>query len=486
MRNHEGPNLTNEGEQLSLPDEIGVSEKKLRNSRHAQTGSRTESEAGRCEEIHLNFTVQTQEESFAEAKSDQLMERVLARENLIQAYRQVKRNGGAPGIDRMTVEQLGPYLKIHLLKLKEALLLGNYEPNKIRSVEIAKPDGGIRQLGIPTVVDRFIQQAVLQVLTKIFDPTFSESSFGFRPKRSAHDALKQAQNYVKEGRLIVVDMDLEKFFDQVNHDLLMSKVARRVKDKRLLKLIRKYLQAGVLKGGEASIRSIGTPQGGPLSPLLANILLDDLDKELERRGHRFCRYADDCNIYVTTKIAGERVLKSITNFIEKKLKLKVNQEKSAVAFIEERKFLGYRLLRGGKLGIAPKSIKRFKEQVKLITKRSRGISLESVIKAYNLKAQGWIAYFKLAGMRKTAEGLDEWVRHKLRCYRIKQRKRTYSIVKHLMELGVPENIAWYAKKNHGWWKLSNIPPVKWALSKEWFEKQGLISIEKRWLKLKVC
>jgi RNA-directed DNA polymerase len=481
--NHEGPNLTNEGEQLSLSDEIGESEKKLRSSRLAQTGSRTESETGRDEEIHLNYTACTQEESFVETKTDQLMEKIVERNNLLQAYGQVKRNGGAPGIDGMTVEKLGQYLRSHWPRLKEELCDGRCEPENIRAVEIPKPDGGMRQLGIPTVVDRFIQQAVLQIMTPIFDKTFSESSFGFRPKRSAHDALKQAQAYVKEKRLIVVDMDLEKFFDEVNHDLLMSRIARKVKDKRLLKLIRKFLQAGIMKDGKIANRVKGTPQGGPLSPLLANILLDDLDKELEKRGHRFCRYADDCNIYVRTIKSGERVLKSITHFIEKKLKLRVNQEKSAVAFIEKRKFLGYRLLRGGKLGIAPKSVKRFKESVTEITNRSRGKSLEVVMDAYNLRAQGWITYFKMAGMRNISIGLDEWVRRKLRCYRIKQRKRTYSIVKYLMELGVPEEIAWYAKKQHGWWKLSNIAPVKWALSNHWFEEQGLISLEKRWLQL---
>jgi RNA-directed DNA polymerase len=279
----------------------------------------------------------------ARALADDLMRQVVSDDNVIRAFRKVKANGGAPGIDGMTVKELGPWLKAHWRDLRTALLEGSYRPQPVRAVEIPKPTGGIRQLGIPTVVDRFVQQAMLQVLSPVLDPTFSASSYGFRPGRSAHQALLQAKDYVLEGRPYVVDIDLAQFFDRVNHDILMARLARHVDDKRLLRLVRRFLQAGLMRGGVCVAREEGTPQGGPLSPLLANLLLDDLDKELERRGHGFCRYADDCNIYVQSQAAGERVMASITQFLTQKLKLQVNQEKSAVALVDERKFLGYRL-----------------------------------------------------------------------------------------------------------------------------------------------
>ena len=319
----------------------------------------------------------------ARALTQHLMEEVVNRENLNRAYRRVKANKGAPGVDGMTLRELGDWIKQHKQELTAALLDGSYQPQAVRGVEIPKPGGGVRQLGIPTVVDRLVQQAILQVLEPILDPTFSESSFGFRPGRGAHDALAQASRYVAEGRTIVVDMDLEKFFDRVNHDILMARLARRVVDKRLLRIIRRFLRAGLLQQGVCVERHEGTPQGGPLSPLLANLLLDDLDKELEARGHYFCRYADDCNIYVRSRIAGQRVLASLTEFLEGKLRLRVNHAKSAVAHVEQRKFLGHRLLAGGMLTIAPASLDRAKDRIRQITRRNRGVSFEQVIGELN-------------------------------------------------------------------------------------------------------
>jgi RNA-directed DNA polymerase len=295
------------------------------------------------------------------------MERVCERENLNRAYKRVKGNKGAPGIDGMTVGELAGWIKEHKEGLVSSLLDGSYRPQAVKGVEIPKPSGGKRQLGIPTVVDRLVQQAIQQELDPILDPTFSESSYGFRRGRNAHQALKRAAEYVAEGRRIVVDFDISKFFDRVNHDMLMARLARHVRDKRLLRIVRRFLEAGMMRDGVCIRRHEGTPQGGPLSPLLANLLLDDLDKELESRGHRFCRYADDCNIYVRTERAGERVMRSVERFLEKRLRLKVNTKKSAVAYVEERQFLGYRLLRGGRLGIAPRSVERAKQRIRAAT-----------------------------------------------------------------------------------------------------------------------
>lgn len=322
----------------------------------------------------------------------------------------------------------------------------------------------MRQLGIPTVVDRLVQQAILQVLEPLLDPTFSESSYGFRPGRNAHQALQKGAEYVKAGRGIVVDIDLEKFFDRVNHDILMARLARRVADKRLLRLIRRFLEAGMMQNGVCIRRYEGTPQGGPLSPLLANLLLDDLDRELERRGHRFCRYADDCNIYVGSQAAGERVMSSITTFLEKRLRLRVNRKKSAVAPVMERKFLGYRLLPDGRLGIAPSSLKRAKDRVRGITRRNRGISLDRMINELNSFLTGWVTYFRYAACKKHLQRLDEWIRRKLRCVRLKQRKRAKPIADFLQSLGVPEWRAWrlaclcpsfgYLAKAGGAWQVA--------------------------------
>lgn len=348
---------------------------------------------------------------------EDLMECLCSRSNLIQAFKRVKRNKGSAGVDRKTIAET----EAHLLtpgvmeKLITQLLSGKYHPMPIRGVQIPKPDGGIRQLGIPTVIDRMIQQALLQVLTPIYDPHFSESSFGFRPRRNAQQALQKATEHVANGKTWVVDLDLERFFDQVNHDRLMYKMSITIKDKRILKLIRRYLQAGLLQDGLITERQSGTPQGGPLSPLLSNIVLDELDKELEKRGHCFCRYADDCNIYVNSQKAADRVKASITAFIEGKMKLNVNSDKSASARVSRRQFLGYRIYTDASLGLSPKTMRRFRNKVIKMTKRNRGCSLQRVINDLNRVLRGWMAYFKLINSQKPLKQLDGWIRRRLRC-----------------------------------------------------------------------
>lgn len=409
------------------------------------------------------------------------MERICEPSNLNRAFRQVKRNKGAAGVDGQTIAATLAYLQAghNAQALRETLLRGDYRPQAVRGVKIPKPDGGERQLGIPTVLDRGIQQAIAQVLTAIYEPQFSASSFGFRPNRSAHDALKQAHQYVESGKTWVVDIDLEKYFDTVNHDRLMARLARDIQDKRVLRLIRRYLQAGLLQNGVIIERQQGTPQGGPLSPLLANIVLDELDKELERRGHRFCRYADDCNIYMGSQKAGERVLASVTDFLEGKLKLKVNRKKSACAPVNERQFLGYRLNPQGYLTIAPKSLVRMRRRVREITYRNRGRSLEAVIEEVTVYLRGWLHYFRLARARSLLRDLDSWIRRRLRCYRLKQRKRRWPIAKWLQQLGVKEHLAWQlAMSSKGWWRLSRNPVINQALPTAWFEEQGLFSLLK--------
>ena len=413
-----------------------------------------------------------------------IMERVCQRENLNRAFKRVRANKGAPGVDGMTVGALREWLGNHKEALTESLLNGTFQPQAVKGVQIPKPGGGMRQLGIPTVVDRLVQQAILQVLEPMLDPGFSRSSFGFRLGRSAHQALRQGAQYVAEGRLIVVDMDLEKFFDRVNHDVLMARLARHVGDKRLLRIIRRFLQAGMMQSGVCVERHEGTPQGGPLSPLLANLLLDDLDKELEKRGHCFCRYADDCNIYVRTKAAGQRVMDSVTTFLEQRLRLRVNRQKSAVAFVEDRKFLGHRLLRGGTLGIAPKSLERMKERVREITRRNRGVSFGQVIAELNSFTTGWVTYFRHARAKTHLQRLDEWLRQKLRCYRLKQGKRAFGIARFLRQEGVEEWQAWIlALSGKGWWRKAHSPQSTQAMDKVWLAEQGLISMEKRYLAL---
>ncbi len=389
------------------------------------------------------------------ALTENLMEKVCDRTNLNRAYKRVKARKGSPGVDGMNVYDMGDWIKTHKDELISSLLDGTYQPKPVKQVNIAKPGGGVRQLGIPTVIDRLVQQAILQVLTPIFDPTFSESSYGFRPGKSAHNAIRQASQYVSEGRNIVVDFDLEKFFDRVNHDILMSRLARRIDDKRVLKIVRRMLEAGIMANGIYSERYEGTPQGGPLSPLLANILLDDLDKELESRAHQFCRYADDCNIYVRTQRAGERVMNSITRFLTTRLQLRVNEGKSAVAHVATRKFLGYRIHNGGRLAIAPQSLKRAKEKIRAITRRNRSISFEERIRELNSFIRGWLEYFRLAQCRSHLKALDRWIRRKLRCVRLKQCKRPRAVARFLASCGVP--LDWsicLAITGKGWWRMS--------------------------------
>ena len=413
-----------------------------------------------------------------------LMEEVCEGANLNRAYRRVKTNRGAPGIDGMTVEELGLWLKGRRQELIDSLLGGSYQPQAVRRVDIPKPGGGVRQLGIPTVVDRLVQQAILQVLEPLLDPTFSDSSYGFRPRRSAHQALRRAQEYVADGRDIVVDIDLEKFFDRVNHDILMSRLARRVADKRLLRIVRRFLTAGVMVNGVCLERYEGTPQGGPLSPLLSNLLLDDLDKELERRGHKFCRYADDCNIYVRSQAAGERVMASVTRFLEKKLRLRVNRKKSKVAPVGKVKFLSHCLLPGGRLVIAPQSLERAKDRIRRITRRNRGVSLSRMIHELNKFLTGWVAYFRYAECYKHLRRLDQWIRRRLRCFRLKQRKRAKPIFDFLRRQGVPEWNAWrLALSGKGWWRLSGSPQASHAMPIKWFDDIGLVSLHKRYISL---
>src|ERR1700736_2962244 len=352
------------------------------------------------------------------------MEAVVERENLKSALAQVKRNKGAPGIEGMTVEALGPYLKEHWLAIRAQLLEGTYKPQPVRRVEIPKASGGLRPLGIPTVLDRFIQQAVMQVLQADWDGTFSETSFGFRPGRSAHQAVERAQAYIASGHAVVVDIDLEKFFDRVNHDILMGLIAKRVADKRILKLIRGFLTAGAMEGGLVSPTEEGTPQGGPLSPLLSNLMLDVLDKELEKRGHRFVRYADDCNIYVRSQKAGERVMAGIERFLAKRLRLKVNKAKSAVAKPSVRKFLGFSFTSGSepRRRIAPQAIARFKARVRELTRRTCGCSLAQIIKELSVYLTGWRGYFGFCQTPSVLRALDEWLRRRLRAIAWKQWK----------------------------------------------------------------
>ena len=458
--------------QLSLFEQVG-SVIRLVDFGEAGSGSETNEE-------QQAFTAMDQQR----ALTQNLMERVVLPSNLNAAYKRVKANKGSAGIDGMTVDQLSPWLAKHKGQLIEQLVTGSYTPWPIRGVQIGKPTGGVRQLGIPTVIDRFVEQAILQVLEPLLDSTFSASSHGFRPLRSAHTALRQAQGHVAAGYEVVVDIDLEKFFDRVNHDVLMSRLFRWIGDKRLLRIIRRFLEAGLLQQGVKIRRVEGTPQGGPLSPLLANLLLDDLDKELERRGHRFCRYADDCNIYVRSKRAGERVMHSITGFLENELRLRVNQEKSAVAHVQERKFLGYQLLSEGRLGIAPASLERVKARIRQITRRNRGVSIAKVIGELNEYLTGWVTYFRHAQCRKRLRQLDQWLRRKLRCYRLKQRKRTKSIADFLMEQGVPEWRAWLlALSGKGWWRMSSTPQAHEAMPIQWFQQMGLINLTNRYLLL---
>lgn len=408
-----------------------------------------------------------------------LMEAAVERSNMLCAYEREVKNEGAPGVDGLTVAELKPWLKAHWTKVRQALLAGEYMPSAVRRVDIPKPQGGVRTLGIPTVLDRLIQQALHQVLQPLFDPEFSESSYGFRAGRNAHQAVKAARSHVAEGKRWVVDIDVEKFFDRVNHDVLMGRVARRVKDERVLKLIRRYLEAGLMEGGVASARTEGTPQGGPLSPLLSNILLTDLDRALERRGHRFCRYADDCNVYVGSQQAGQRVMAAITVFLEQRLKLKVNVDKSAVARPWQRKFLGYSMTwhRKPKLKIAQLSRKRFAGKVRQTLRRARGRSLKQIIEQLNPGLRGWMAYFQFTEVKGVLEEFDGWIRHKLRALLWRQWKRPYTRAKHLLRAGLSHARAWQSATNgHGPWWNGGASHMNEAYPKSWFDHMGLVSL----------
>jgi group II intron reverse transcriptase/maturase len=407
-----------------------------------------------------------------------LMEKIISRGNMMAAYSRVVSNKGAPGVDEMPVTALKGYLQEEWPRIKEELLAGTYHPQPVRKVEIPKPGGGTRMLGIPTVLDRLIQQAVQQVLNPLFDPGFSTSSYGFRPGRSAHQAVKAAQKYVESGLRWVVDIDLEKFFDRVHHDTLMSLVKRKVGDRLVLVLIDSYLKAGILEGGVTSPRVEGTPQGGPLSPLLSNILLDELDKELEGRGHKFCRYADDANIYVATRISGERVMASITGYLSERLKLTVNQAKSAVDRPWKRAFLSYSMTwhRKPRLTVATKAVTRLKANLKMLFRRGRGQNIRTTVEEMTPKLRGWINYFRYAEVKGIFEELDGWLRRKLRRILWKQWKRSYTRAKNLMRRGLSEATAWRSATNgHGPWWNAGAAHMNKAVPKSYFVKLGLVS-----------
>lgn len=422
-------------------------------------------------------------ESFAARKDpenpaafEKLMEEICERRNLEEALRRVRANKGAPGVDGMTVDDLVDYLKQHWPAIREQLLLGTYRPQPVKRVEIPKPDGGVRKLGIPTALDRFIQQAVLQVLQQRWDPTFSPHSYGFRPQRSAHQAVAAAQGYIAEGHRWVVDLDLEKFFDRVNHDLLMGRIAKRINDPRLMRLLRAILNAGVLEDGLVSPTDEGTPQGGPLSPLLSNIVLDDLDQELTRRGLRFARYADDCNIYVSSRRAGERVMASVTRYLSTRLKLKVNASKSAVARPWERKFLGFSFTNGKvpKRRIAGKALDRFKAKVRDLTRRTRGISLEQMVTNLSRYLQGWRGYFAYCETPSVLRDLNSWVHRRLRAFVWKQWRRGKTKFAELRKRNVSRDLAAQtAGSSHGPWRLSKSPALHFAFPTAFFTSLGV-------------
>ena len=408
-----------------------------------------------------------------------LMEKIVSRGNMMAAYSRVVSNKGAPGIDEMPVTALKGHLQEEWARIKEELLTGRYHPQPVRKVEIPKPGGGTRMLGIPTVLDRLIQQAVQQVLNPLFDPGFSESSYGFRPGRSAHQAVKAAQKHVANGLRWVVDIDLEKFFDRVHHDTLMSLVKRKVGDKQVLFLIDSYLKAGILEGGLTTARLEGTPQGGPLSPLLSNILLDELDKELEGRGHSFCRYADDCNIYIATRISGERVMASITGYLSERLKLTVNQAKSAVDRPWKRSFLSYSMTWHHKprLTVAKKAVARLKANLKKIFRQGRGKNIQTTVKEMTPKLRGWVTYFRHSEVKGIFDELDGWLRRKLRRILWKQWKRPYTRAKNLMRRGLSEATAWRSATNgRGPWWNAGASHMNKAVPKSYFDKLGLVSL----------
>lgn len=415
----------------------------------------------------------------AEVATEALMEQVVERGNMWAAYERVLRNKGAPGADGMRVDDLKAWLQANWLSVRKALLAGSYLPREVRAVDIPKPQGGVRTLGVPTVVDRLVQQALLQVLQPVFEPGFSDSSYGFRPGRSAGQAVRAAREHVRSGRPWVVDMDLAKFFDRVNHDLLMARVARRVLDPRVLRLIRRFLEAGLMRGGAVQPRTQGTPQGGPLSPLLSNILLTDFDRELERRGHAFVRYADDCNVYLASQKAAEHAFEAIKHYLENELKLQINPQKSAVARASERDFLGYGLIgrQRARLKVAAASVQRLRERVKDVLRQMRGVSVAAVIEALNPLLRGWTNYFRWAEVKTVWQELDGWLRRKLRGRLWRQCKRPLARARLLMKRGLPEERAWRSATNgRGAWWNAGASHLNHAFPKSYFDHMGLVSL----------
>ena len=432
--------------------------------------------------VQSNFMVLPNRESVNDETFDtsMLLEEVLERNNMLLALKRVISNKGSHGVDGMKIDELREHIKKHWDTIKAKILESRYNPSPVRRVEIPKVDGGVRLLGIPTVQDRLIQQAIAQVLSRIYEPLFSNNSFGFRPRRGAKDAVTKSKQYINEGNRWVIDMDLEKFFDKVNHDILMGKLEKKIKDKRLLSLIRKYLKSGILINGVSVTSAEGTPQGGPLSPLLANIMLDELDKELEKRGHKFCRYADDNNVYVKSKRAGIRVMESMIKLIENKLKLKVNKDKSAVDFVSKRKFLGFSFYfakGGAEIRIHEKSIKRFKDKIKFYTNRNIGISMESRLKKLNQIMRGWINYYGIANAVAKLKELDKWIRRRLRACIWKQWKKISTRHRNLVKLGINKYKAWeYANTRKGYWRISKSPILSKSLNNKYLESLGFVSL----------
>lgn len=406
-----------------------------------------------------------------------IMDKISDYGSLGRSFQEVRRNQGAGGVDGVTLTAYEQDLTAHLNSLHDQLRGGTYRPDAVRLVEIPKPSGGTRRLGIPTIADRVVQQSLLNALQPIYDPYFSEYSYGFRPGRSVHQAIDRAAGYVLEGKTWVVDIDLKSFFDEINHDRLMSRLNKAISDNSVLKLIRSYLRAGLMQDGLVSQRLSGTPQGGPLSPLLSNIVLDELDRELEVRGLSFARYADDCNIFVSSKRSAERVMSSLIQFIEEKLKLKVNREKSGVRRCDQVKFLGHTIEQNGKIRIADASIKRFKVKIRQVTKRNRGLSLKQIIAEVNRINQGWAVYYRRCNTwLGEFRDLDGWIRKRLRCYALKQHQRRYATYRFLRSLGATERHAWNAVMYHSWWSMANCRPVMKAMGIQWFVEQGLRSL----------
>lgn len=432
--------------------------------------------------VQSNFMVLPNRESVNDEIFDtsMLLEEVLERNNMLLALKRVISNKGSHGVDGMKIDELREHIKKHWDTIKAKILESKYNPSPVRRVEIPKVDGGVRLLGIPTVQDRLIQQAIAQILSRIYEPLFSNNSFGFRPRRGAKDAVTKSKQYINEGNRWVIDMDLEKFFDKVNHDILMGKLEKKIKDKRLLSLIRKYLKSGILINGVSVTSAEGTPQGGPLSPLLANIMLDELDKELEKRRHKFCRYADDNNVYVKSKRAGIRVMESMIKLIENKLKLKVNNDKSAVDFVSKRKFLGFSFYfakGGAEIRIHEKSIKRFKDKIKFYTNRNIGISMESRLKKLNQIMRGWINYYGIANAVAKLKELDKWIRRRLRACIWKQWKKISTRHRNLVKLGINKYKAWeYANTRKGYWRISKSPILSKSLNNKYLESLGFVSL----------